>query len=94
VAYSGGDLFRPQSVPLNFLIQLAYNVKDFQVLGGPAWVGSDRYDVTAKPEGDSTFEQMRPMLQSLLADRFKLTLRRETRELPHTRSEGSPSATE
>ena len=43
---------------------------------------SDRYDVDARAAEDTTFEQMRPMLQSLLADRFKLVLRRETRQLP------------
>jgi uncharacterized protein (TIGR03435 family) len=67
---------------LGILIQAAYNVRDFQILGAPGWVGSDRYDVDARAPEDTTFEQMRPMLQSLLADRFKLTLRRETRELP------------
>jgi uncharacterized protein (TIGR03435 family) len=71
-----------RSVPLTLLIQFAYNVKDFQILGGPSWANSDRYEVDAKAEGNATFEQMRPMLQSLLADRFKLTLRHETGELP------------
>ena len=74
-----GDL---GAAPLSVLIQLAYNVKDLQVEGGPSWVRSDRYEVDARAEGPATFEQMRPMLQSLLADRFKLTLRRETRQLP------------
>jgi uncharacterized protein (TIGR03435 family) len=68
--------------PVNVLIQLAYNVKDFQVLGAPSWANSERYDVNAKAPGDATFEQMRPMLQSLLADLFKLTLRREIRDTP------------
>jgi uncharacterized protein (TIGR03435 family) len=68
--------------PLSVLIQLAYNVKDVQVTGGPSWASSDAYDVTARAEGNATFEQMRPMLRSLLADRFKLKIRQETRELP------------
>ena len=67
---------------LSILIQAAYNVRDFQILGAPEWVGSDRYDVDARAPEDTTFEQMRPMLQSLLADRFKLILGRETRQLP------------
>jgi uncharacterized protein (TIGR03435 family) len=70
------------ATPLSVLIQLAYNVNDFQLDGGPTWVRSDRYEVNARAEGPATFEQMLPMLQSLLADRFKLTLRRETRQLP------------
>ena len=74
--------FSMRNVPLNVLIQLAYNVQDSRILGGPSWTNSDRYEVIAKADGNATFEQMRPMLQSLLADRFKLALRRETRELP------------
>jgi uncharacterized protein (TIGR03435 family) len=70
------------ATPLTVLIQLAYAVNDLQLDGGPSWVRSDRYEVDARAEGPATFEQMRPMLQSLLADRFKLTLRRETRQLP------------
>lgn len=76
---SVGDL---AAMPVSVLIQLAYNVRDLQLDGGPAWVHSDRYEVDARAEESATFEQIRPMLQSLLADRFKLTLRRETRQLP------------
>lgn len=74
-----GDL---AAMPVSVLIQIAYNVNGLQLDGGPSWVRSDRYEVDARAEGSATFEQMRPMLQSLLADRFKLTLRRETRQLP------------
>ena len=70
------------ATPLSVLIQVAYDVKDFQLLDAPSWVTSERYDVDARAEGDATFEEMRPMLQSLLADRFNLALRRETRQLP------------
>lgn len=44
------------------------NVKDLQIDGGPSGVRSDRYEMDARAEGAATFEQMRPMLQSLLAD--------------------------
>ncbi len=77
-----GNRFNAENVPLRFLIRVAYDVKDFQIAGGPAWINSDRYDITAKSESDATFAQMRPMLQSLLADRFKLALHRELKELP------------
>ena len=53
-----------------------------QVVGGPAWIDSDGYDIEAKPEGNTDPKQVWLMLQTLLADRFKLTLHRETRELP------------
>lgn len=68
--------------PLRSLIQAAYNVTRFQVEGGPSWVRSDRYAIEARAAGNATEEEMRGMVQSLLADRFKLTLLRETRTLP------------
>jgi len=51
--------------------------------GGPAWVKSDRYQVTAKAEGTPGQEMMRgPMLQALLEERFQMKIHRETREVP------------
>ncbi len=65
------------------LIQQAYGIKDFQISGGPAWIGSDPFDITAKAEGSAAnFEQIKLMLQSLLADRFELAMRHDTREMP------------
>jgi bla regulator protein blaR1 len=69
-------------VSVKFLIQQAYGVRDFQIAGGPGWIGSDRYDITAKPETASTGDQVKTMIQALLADRFKLKFHRETKELP------------
>ncbi len=82
-----------KNVTTKFLIEYAYNVKDPQISGGPGWINSERYDVEAKVSDafadqtrklspDERQEQLRLMMQSLLADRFKLTLRRETKELP------------
>jgi uncharacterized protein (TIGR03435 family) len=51
-------------------------------VGGPAWINSDGYNIEAKPETNTDQKQMWLMLQTLLADRFKLGLHRETRELP------------
>jgi uncharacterized protein (TIGR03435 family) len=60
----------------------AYGVKRYQVSGGPKWLDSEPFDIVAKvPEG-ATKEQVKVMLQNLLAERFKLTLHRETKELP------------
>jgi uncharacterized protein (TIGR03435 family) len=64
------------------LIQQAYGVRDFQIVGGPSWIGSERYDITAKPEGSAGQDQVKLMIQSLLADRFQLKFHRETKELP------------
>jgi uncharacterized protein (TIGR03435 family) len=69
-------------VTVKIMIQQSYQVRDFQIVGGPSWMGSDRYDITAKPEGAATPEQVRLMTQALLADRFQLKFHRETKELP------------
>jgi bla regulator protein blaR1 len=64
------------------VIAWAYNILAVQVRGGPDWIDSDRYDFIARTEGaDIPPDQVRIMLQALLADRFKLTAHRETREL-------------
>ena len=53
------------------------------ISGGPSWINSERYDINAKAEGSASLEMMSgPMLQALLEDRFKLKMRRETREIP------------
>ena len=72
------------NVPLRLLIRQAFDVQDFQIVGGPNWIASDRFDIVAKaPEGMTTgIEQIRPMLRALLTDRFKLAAHTETREMP------------
>jgi len=69
------------NVALRDVVRVAYRVKDYQV-SGPDWLGSARFDITAKfPEG-ATKEQVPEMLQALLADRFKLQMHREKKDLP------------
>jgi uncharacterized protein (TIGR03435 family) len=86
VGMQPGGRYTATNVPLRMLIRQAYDVQDSQVVGGPDWIGSDRFDVTAKaPDGESgqsPGELMRLMVQSLLADRFSLVLHTETREMP------------
>lgn len=80
-----GGRFGARNAHLQYLIGAAYGVKSFQIVsGGFPWIDTDRYDIDAKaPEGTPNGpEPLRPMLQSLLADRFKLAFHRETRELP------------
>jgi uncharacterized protein (TIGR03435 family) len=67
------------SMSLAELIRVAYRVKAYQV-SGPDWMASERFDVLAKlPEGASS-AQVPEMLQALLAERFKLTMHRESKE--------------
>jgi uncharacterized protein (TIGR03435 family) len=70
------------NAPLRLLIRLAYRLQDFQIVNGPSWLNSDRFDIVAKAEGNPNEAQLSPMLQTLLADRFKLRTHNETRELP------------
>lgn len=66
---------------LTNLVSLAYRVRPYQV-SGPDWMNAARFDILAKlPEGAST-DSVPEMLQALLADRFKLTLHRDSREFP------------
>jgi uncharacterized protein (TIGR03435 family) len=73
--------------PVRLVISVAYGLTPDQGRGGamtgaPDWVDTERYDIEAKAEGDPTNEQMRLMLQPMLADRFKLAVHWETREMP------------
>ncbi len=76
---SDAGMLRYTNVSLKDCIRTAYRVKDFQVQG-PDWIESTRFDIVAKLPADSTKDQIPEMLQTLLADRFKLTLHRETKE--------------
>jgi uncharacterized protein (TIGR03435 family) len=64
------------------MIAWAYQVGDFQISKTPGWMDSVRYDIEAKaPAGvDQSPPQLRLMLRTLLADRFKLTFHRESRD--------------
>jgi uncharacterized protein (TIGR03435 family) len=65
------------------LINLAYWLHPKQVTGGPAWTESDKYDMTGKPDapGQPNVDQMKMMIQKLLADRFQFKFHFEKREL-------------
>lgn len=71
------------SYTLQLLIVYAYDLHRSQVVGGPAWMDSDKYNIVAKRDGDGqpSAAQWKIMLQKLLADRFGLTFHRETRTL-------------
>lgn len=75
-----GGRFVATRVPLRHVIRTAFQLQDDQIVGGPEWLDTDRFDIDARsPDADVT--RIAAMLQSLLADRFKLTTHRETREL-------------
>ena len=76
-----GGRFTAQGVSLQDLIVFAYALQPYQIIGGPRWLDTDRWDVVA---AGSTRDPAGVLvaLQRLLADRFALAVRRETREMP------------
>jgi len=81
-----GGRYTATNVTVRMLIKSAYGLHDDQLVGGPAWVNTDRFDISAKAEGYSTPSAFRDtarlMLRPLLVSRFKLVLREEPRDLP------------
>jgi uncharacterized protein (TIGR03435 family) len=74
--------FRVTNVPLRLLVSLAYRLSSYQMVGGPSWMDSERFDIVAKAPAGATPDQTTLMIRGLLADRFKLKLRAETRDVP------------
>ncbi len=95
VGFQPGGRFVANGITVNFLIQQAYGVRDFQISGGPGWMGSERFNINAKPDAETAdaiqkgngnpFDRnstMAVMLEALLEDRFHLKMTHETREMP------------
>jgi uncharacterized protein (TIGR03435 family) len=77
-----GGRWRMRNLAMSVLIREAFPAQVGDLIGAPDWVTSDRYDVDARTEGNPTREQMRPMLQTLLAERFQFAAHYETVERP------------
>ncbi len=85
-----GNTLSAEHACLNDLVEFAWNLRDVQLSGGPAWAergklySSDLYQVIAKAPGDTppTPENFRIMLRALLAERFQLRVRQTTKDLP------------
>jgi uncharacterized protein (TIGR03435 family) len=83
------DGYSAGNATLKYIICEAYDVKSDSIVGGPDWIGTNHYDIDAKviPAADApppklTGAQRRQMIQSLLADRFKLIVHNETKDAP------------
>ena len=64
------------------IIGSSHQLQDYQIIGGPEWLRTDRFDIEATAEGGRTAPQMLVMVRTLLADRFQLKMHPEQRELP------------
>lgn len=78
-----GNRLRARNETAKDLIEYAYDVTDYRLSGGPAWMSADAFDIDAKADGDEarTREQLMEMLRGLLEDRFKLKSHFETRDV-------------
>jgi uncharacterized protein (TIGR03435 family) len=74
--------FAIATITTKALIAYAYDVREFQVSGGPNWAGSEEYDILAKPQGETSKERILAMAKKLLAERFNLALHHESKEMP------------
>jgi uncharacterized protein (TIGR03435 family) len=93
IAAQPGGRFTATNVPLKLLIRNAYQLQDFQIFGGPDWISTERFDIVAKAETGDLGDPFRAekqgepsrgqlMLRALLAERFKLTVHDDNREMP------------
>jgi uncharacterized protein (TIGR03435 family) len=85
--HPGGRL-TATNVALRSMMRGIYNVQAYQIIGGPEWLETERFDIEAKadreyplPVGEDVSPEVQAMLQNLLVDRLKLVARREIREL-------------
>jgi|ERR1019366_981814 uncharacterized protein (TIGR03435 family) len=87
------DGFTASGATMQMLVSVAYGIQNFQIIGAPDWFNNDRFEISAKMESsvadalakmsqDDRTQTRQKMLQALLADRFKLTIHRETKEMP------------
>jgi uncharacterized protein (TIGR03435 family) len=79
-----GRQFMTINTTVRDLITFCYEVQARQIIGAPAWIESEKYDVTGQPQGDGqpNERQLKTMMQKLLADRLNFAIHRESRVLP------------
>jgi uncharacterized protein (TIGR03435 family) len=78
----GGQRYEARNCPIKLMIQVAYRVKAEQIVGGPSWLDTDRFDMDAEAEKPSGIDELHVMLMNMLVDRLHLTFHREKREMP------------
>ena len=84
VGRGGPNMFTTTNTTLNDLIKFAWDLHVRQIVNGPSWLETEKFDITAKFEAPGTpnATQLRTMVQKLIAERFGLAFHKEKRELP------------
>jgi len=93
----GGQRYVANNATIQMMIQVAYRLKDEQVVGGPAWMSNERYDMDAKAEKQSNADEMHVMLINMLKDRLGLKFHHEQKEMARytiSVAKGEPKLTE
>ncbi len=80
IRVSPGGLLTFVNVTFRDVLQRAYGFRPSQIIGGPDWLDTDRYDVSVRTDKPGTPEQLWPVLQPLLAARLKLVARKEAQD--------------
>ena len=79
VSIQPGERVVLNNVSLQTIIQATYRIGSSELVGGPGWLSRERFDIEAKADDPTSADQLRLMLRTLLADRFKLVVHNETR---------------
>jgi uncharacterized protein (TIGR03435 family) len=77
-----GRMFRSSGIPLRNLIYSAFGVPSWALSGGPGWLDTDAFDITATIPSGTPVSRINEMVQTLLAERFQLKVHKETRDFP------------
>ncbi len=76
-----GGVYNATNAVLPLFIQFAFDIDDYQLLGGPSWMQTDRFDIAARAGRETPTAELRLMMQTLLEDRFKLIIHKEQRDM-------------
>ncbi len=75
-----GGRFDYENVTVKGLLTFGYDVRASQIIGGPGWIGTERYDVTGQSDSDANLDRYRLMVKNLLTERFGLMTHNEVKE--------------
>jgi bla regulator protein blaR1 len=76
------DGFTAAKTTVKLLIETAYSLQEYQITGGPSWIGTDEFDFAAKAGHTITSPELISMVRTMLADRFKLAMHTDAKKLP------------
>jgi uncharacterized protein (TIGR03435 family) len=77
----GGQRYQARNCPVKVMIQVAFRIKADQIVGGPGWLDTDRFDMEAKAEKPSTADELHVMLMNLLVDRLQMKFHHEKKDM-------------